>query len=232
MRSLPVTVVLALFPSLVHAIPCQVGSLQSYIDLGGGGCSIEDKLFSSFLDLGVVGDAASIVPADILVIPLSTPGNPGLTFDLGVSATAGELLQSLFSFSVVVLPGGFPIQAVSSSLSGSRVAPDGANTALFCLGTNDPTCPAPDTILLFDIGIDSLLSDSRSLASVAALDLVVDVVVDGGLSGSGSLSSATIRFREVSAVPEPATWLSVGVSLLALSRVRRQRRHASKELAK
>jgi len=231
MRALTVAVGFAVFPcSVVHATTCQVGSLQAYIDLGGAGCSIEDKTVSGFLDLGVLGGATPILPADIMVTPLPTPGNPGLSFDFGVTASAGGLLESLFAFSVAVLPGGMPIEAVGLSLFGSEVAPDGVNTALLCLGTTDPACPTPDPILLFDIGLDSLLTDMRAFPPVATLDLVSDIVVDGGLFGGASLSSATLRFQEVTVVPEPTVWLPA--TLLALSLIRRRSRPAKKEPAK
>ena len=233
MRYLTVTVVLAAFlPSLAQATPCQVGTLQSYIDLGSGGCSIEDKTVSAFVDLGVLGSATPIVPNDITVTPLSTPGNPGLTLDFGATAGPGDLLESLFAFSVAILPGGNPIQAVSLSLLGSEVVPDGVNTAILCLGTTDPACPTPDPILLFDIGDDSQLVDTRTLSPAANLDLVLDVVVDGGLFGGAALSSATLRFLEVAAVPEPAIGFLLGAGLLALDRIRRRTARAMKEHAK
>jgi hypothetical protein len=226
MRLLPLTVLLALIPgSLVDAAPCVFGSLEDYIALGGGGCEIEDKTVSGFLDLGVPGSATPILPADIQVTPLLTPGNPGLTFGFGVTAGAGGMLESLFAFSVAVLPGGLGIEAVSLSLLGSVVVPFGANTALLCFGTTDPGCPTPDPILLFDVGFDSLLTDSREFPPVMTLDLLSDIVVDGGLDGSASLSSATIRFREVAAapVPEPVLWLPVGAVLFALGLIGRPR---------
>jgi hypothetical protein len=227
MRYLAVTAVLAFLPSFARATPCQVGTLQSYIDLGPGGCSIEDKTVSGFVDLGASGGATPILPAAVDVTPLTTPGNPGLTFDFGVSVTAGDFLGSLFSFSVALLPGGMPIEAVSLSMSGSAVTNDGVNTAILCLGTTDPACPTPDPILLFDIGDDSLLVDMRTFPPAAALDLLLDVVVDAGLAGSASLSSATIRFQEqVSAVPEPALGIPLGAGLLALGLRRRRARRA------
>lgn len=231
MRAFSVAVVLAVFPcSMIQATTCEVGSLQSYIDLGVAGCEIEDKTVLGFFDLGVLGGATAILPAEILVTPLATPGNPGLTFDFGVAAAAGDLLESLFAFSVAVLPGGQPIEAVSLSLSGSDVVEDGVNTALLCLGTTDPACPTPDPILLFDIGVDSLLADMRAFPPVTALDLVSDIVVDGGLSGSASLMSATILFHETTGVPEPT--LSLPVALLALGLIHRRSQRTRKELGK
>jgi hypothetical protein len=226
MRVVTVTVVLGLLiPSLARATTCQVGTLQSYIDLGSAGCSIEDKTVSGFLDLGVFGGGTPIAPGHVTVTPISTSGNPGLTFDFGVTAGAGEFLQSLFAFSVAVLPAGGAIEAVSLELLGSTVAPDGANTAILCLGTTDPACPTPATIL-FDIGSDSLLSETLSLLPLAAFDLLFDVGVDGGPSGSASLSGITIRFQESSGgtAPEPAIGIPLGAVLLTLSLMRRRSR--------
>ncbi len=223
MRALAVAFLLAVIPSsLTEATPCLPGSLQSYIDLGSGGCSIEDKTVFGFLDLGILGGAIPILPSDVAVTPIETPGEPGLTFDFGVSAGPGEFFQALFAFSVAVDPGGMPIGAVSLSLGGSAVDPDGANSALLCIGTLDPACPTPDTVILFDIGVDSLLSDSRAFAPLAALDLVADIVVDAGLSGSATLSSATLRFQEIRVVPEPVLSIPLAAGLLALTRIRRR----------
>jgi hypothetical protein len=227
MRAVTVTLALGLLtPSLARATTCQVGTLQSYIDLGSAGCSIEDKNVSGFLDLGVIGGATPIVPGNITVTPISTPGNPGLTFDFGATASAGEFLQSLFAFSVVVLPGGGALEAVSLELLGSEVERDGVNTALLCAGTTDPACPTPDIMILFDIGSDFELSGTLALLSLGALDLVLDVGVDAGISGSASLSAATIRFQEGSggAVPEPAVGIPFGAALLTLGLVRRRSR--------
>jgi hypothetical protein len=207
--------------SSVLATPCQIGSFQSYIDLGSVGCTLEDKTVFGFTDLGVLGSAVPLLGA-ATVTPIVDPGNPGLTFNFGAEAGPGSLLQALFAFSVAIDPGGLPITAVSLFLDGSTVEPDGVNTALLCLGTTDPGCPTPDPILLFDIGIDALLSDSRALPSVAALDLLADVVVDGGLAGGASLTSVTLRFLEVQVVPEPPLVVPLIASFLAVVRMSRR----------
>jgi hypothetical protein len=220
MRVLAIAFLLAVIPSsLAQATPCQIGSFQSYVDLGVGGCMLEDKTVFGFADLGVLGPASPVL-AGVTVTPIADPGNPGLVFNFDAAAGPGELLQALFAFSVSVDPGGMPITAVSLSLEGSTVDLDGVNTALLCLGTTDPACPTLDPILLFDIGIDSLLSDSRALPSVTSLDLLTDVVVDGGLAGSASLTSATLRFLEVQVVPEPSILVPVIAGLIALGRIR------------
>ncbi len=211
--------------ALTAPVDCSPGSLQSYLDLAPEGCTIDDKVVLGFtlLDLLSVGDQIS--PDSILVTPLPTPLNPGFRFDVYSNAAASELLQSRFAFAVLVNPGGRPIGSVSATLGGSLASPDGAVTAVadLCLGAAfvAGTCgAATDTLILFDIGVDALLQGSRGFEPVRTLGVANDIVVDGGLNGSASLSSLTIRFQEV---PEPATFVSVIASLLALTLLRRRR---------
>jgi hypothetical protein len=229
MRALIAACLLTLVPvSSVMATPCQIGSFPSYVALGSGGCTIEDKTVFGFTDFGVLGSAIPML-ATTVVTPIPHSGNPGLLFDFGASAGPGELLQALFAFSVSVDPGGNPISSVSLSLASSSAIPDGVNTAILCLGTLDPACPTPDPIILFDIGIEDELDGARALPLVTDLDLVADVVVDGGTAGSANLSSMTLRFLEVQVVPEPPLVVPLIASLLAL--VRRSRRPIHKEQA-
>jgi hypothetical protein len=195
------------------------------LDLAPEGCSIDDKVVLGFTSLDPLPGGDQIFPDSILVTPLPTPLNPGFRFDVNSNAAARELLQLQFAFAVLVNLGGRPIGSVSTTLDGSLVTSDGAVTAVadLCLGTAfvAGTCGTPtDTLILFDIGVDTLLQDSRGFEPVRTLGVANDIVVDGGLNGSASLSSFTIRFQEV---PEPGTFVSVFASLLALTLLRHRR---------
>lgn len=215
-----VVLVACVFSSMSFASTCLPGSLQDYIDLGSGGCVVDDLTFFNFQDLGVIVGATPIDPADILVNPLSTPGNSGLSFDFsGLGAGAGQFLQSLFGFSVSAT--GAPITGVSQSMSGAVATGDAAVTSLLCIGTADPACPTPDTIALLAIDGFSILSGSLGLSPVSTLDFVGDIGIDGGLGGNASLSNVEMRFQ---AIPEPALWLPLASLLLTLSVIRRKRR--------
>lgn len=211
--------------ALTAPVDCSPGSLQSYLNLAPEGCSIDDKIVLGFTALDPLPGGSEISPDSILVTPLPTPLNPGFRFDINANAGAAELLQSRFAFAVLANPGGQPVARVRSTLGGSLASPDGAVTAVtdLCLGTTfvAGTCGGTsDTLILFDIGVDALLQDSRVFGPIQTVGVANDIVVDGGLNGSASLSSFTIRFQEV---PEPATFVSVITSLLALTLLRHRR---------
>ena len=67
-------------------------------------------------------------------------------------------------------------------------------------------------LIAFDIGIDADLAEQLAFAPVASLAVVKDIAVDGGLTGSGELSSVSNLFR----LPEPGSALLVAAGALAL----------------
>jgi hypothetical protein len=213
--------------ALTAPVECSPGSLQSYFDLSSEGCSIDDKVIFGFAPLVLVANAEEIDPGSIFVTPLTTALQPGFRFDINGSADAGELLQSRLVFIVSVNPGGGPIARVRTGLDGSAATGDGNVTGVtdLCLGgeffSDVGSCPtATDTLIVFNAGFDALLQESRGLSPVTTLGVINDIALDGGSSGSAGLSSFTIRFQEV---PEPATFVPVIASLLALTFLRHRR---------
>ena len=59
-----------LVPAPALASPCIVGSLASYVALGGGGCNIGTAQFFNFLDLPLQGGAFAIPDTALLVNPV------------------------------------------------------------------------------------------------------------------------------------------------------------------
>src|ERR1700682_2624526 len=74
--------------AIAGPLPCVMGSLQSYIDLGSTGCVLEDKLLNNFQFANARQD--NIVPAGISVAPLDTALNPGFSFGGPFMYTAGS----------------------------------------------------------------------------------------------------------------------------------------------
>jgi hypothetical protein len=191
--------------------------------LAADGCTIGDKVILPFSALDLVAGASQISPESIFVKPLAAA--LGLLFEINANAASGELLQSRFAFTVMGDPGAQPIGRVTTSIAGSRVAPDGVNTAVtdlcFGAGVVAGVCATTGgTVILFDIGSDALLQESRGFAPVQTLGVANDITLDGGSSGSAGLSSYTIRFQ---AVPEPATFVPIGAGVAALILLRRRR---------
>jgi hypothetical protein len=206
---------LLLFTAWLPAAPlaCVTGSLASYTSLAMG-CTVNSVTFAGFT--AAASQGALIAPASIVVTPLQTPGSVGFRFDLNSSAAAMEVLGVLINYTVSFA------NSASVTLTGSNVAPDGANTGIvdLCSGNfpgAEPTgCTGISTnALAFDVGFLSELTGGVALPP-GAYDVFVDLTVDGGLAGAASLSSATVMHG----VPEPATAgvLALGLALLAFKR--------------
>ncbi|MEZ5351290.1 MAG: hypothetical protein R2762_01530 [Bryobacteraceae bacterium] len=197
------------FASYAKAAPCVFDSLDSYVALGAGGCSIGPAQFTDFTLLPV--SFTGIDPAAVLIMPGMAPG---FLVTLGATAATGETLQSTFSF----LASGAAFNSATVALIGSVVDFDGANTGVATF------TPGP-TIIAFDIGVDAQLSDMAALGGVPSVLTELDFVIDGGTFGSASLNQGSIAFG-TSAVPEPATALLMLPALLLLA-VRMKRRQIS-----
>jgi hypothetical protein len=214
------------------AVPCVPGSLDGYVGLGSGGCEIADVNFSAF-ELPAVLTGATPIGAELVnVTPVTSSGNPGLSFTFLESISAGtdELLELLIGFRVAA-PGA-SISGNSAELLGTSVNGDGAITLVEdkCIGGlfgSPPTgCSGtPLTLIAFDIGIDADLFASSPFAPAQALDVLADLVLDGGVEGSASLAAgggAQLRFETVNQVPEPASaaLLALGLFAFAVSAIR------------
>ncbi len=191
---------------LADAAPCITGSLQSYTALGAAGCSVGSTQFTSFSLLPV--SFTEISPTDVLL----TPSGLGFLVGLNATASAGQALQSTFSF----FGSGANFLTASVGLIGSSVTVDGANTALgvFAPGGN---------AIAFDIGIDSELTDSVSLGNATSIAAQLDFVVDGGPSGRASLQQGSVTFTaQDTAIPEPSSLLLTLSAFMGLAFIGRR----------
>ena len=123
---------------LVQALPCLPGSLQNYIDLGAGGCTIGSNTLSGFILLSIPAAATPIPAANVTVNPIQNIADFGLDFGLNTNANAGEFFDIRFGYNVT----GLLYSGASVGLSGSEVTPDGANTAIMDLCRGNLFVPA------------------------------------------------------------------------------------------
>ena len=195
-------------------IPCISATLASYTALSMG-CSIGSTVFTGFGAFASVGTA--IDPATVAVTPIFAGIDRGFRFDLNQTAGAGETFGILIGYSVTGAGGG------SIELNGSSVTPDGVNTGVLnaCAGDYDASGPTGCTgAESFGIAFDDG-SSSQSLASLdlptGSFDMFADIVIDGGLSGSASLTSATV----LQEVPEPAAWQVMLTGLASFAGIRK-----------
>jgi hypothetical protein len=199
---------------VTNAAPCLPGSLQSYIDLGAVGCSAGSVQFANFAPAPGLTGATVIDPSEVQVTPGGPAFTPNLQFILGEAAGPGELLDLLFRFEV----SGSGLSGGSLSLAGATATTDGAVTGIenLCIGGSfsgsEPSgCPGlSDALAAFAIDGFSQLSDSRQFPASSFFDVFVNLTVDGGLTGTATLESATVNFN---AVPEPSTFIFVLTAL-------------------
>ena len=215
------------FPALASAGPlCTTSSLQSYINLGAGGCSIgAATLFDFSSDPSLFLGATEIDAAEIVVTPTAILTGVQLDFGLSASAGAGEIVGVLIGYSVT--SPSFNIATLA--MSGSDATSDGVVTAVqdLCLGgtfiTDPTTCTGTlqSQIVLEDelgpIGPSTLTPLS------SFFDVFVDITIDGGTFGSAELDGTVSN--QYGVVPEPTSVLLIGSGLLGMAArsIRRRR---------
>lgn len=195
--------------------PCTTGTLSSYIALGSTGCTIgTNNLFDFQAQSGVTG-ATAIATSTVSLTPLGGALDPGLISSVGVSASSGSLLETIFTYKI----SGNSYISSSLTLTGSSETGSGAVTGLenFCAGgifgpggTTGCTGVAGSLVTLD--GIQG--QDSRSFSSVTLLSVTNDLTFDAGRSGSASGGTLTDRFTAIAAIPEPVTTLLTAVGLM------------------
>ncbi len=204
--------------ALANAATCVNGnSLQSYIGLGAGGCSVGNAQFSMFVDLGAPQTGAiAILPANIAVNTGGTFLMPSLTFGVNRTAQANTLLESFFRFKV-----NSTLVGAALSIIGSGTGTGNANAvADICPGgmfasANLDGCPTSQTMIASTF---SDLSTSTTFAKTSFLDVFMDLTADGGSSGTATLNSVTFG---ATTIPEPATNMLLLTGMVAIALIRR-----------
>ncbi|MBV8894703.1 MAG: hypothetical protein JO266_22455 [Acidobacteria bacterium] len=201
---------------------CVSGSLQSYINLGAGGCDLGAISLSQFALAPGQNGATPINSSQVLVIPGGSQFAPTLQFSLSTTATAPNLLESFFRLRA----SGPMLTGDMLTLNQSSASGDGADTALeyICpgasFGVNSPVgCPGSASLVTFINLSFSQSTDVKTFPATSFFDIFVDLSADGGLTGSANFGSATVQ---ITATPEPASLLLgvTGLALLAVSRCR------------
>jgi hypothetical protein len=151
---------------------------------------------------------------------------PVLLVTLNSSASFGDLFESFFRFRA----DGF-LTGADIGLNSPTAVGDGAVTGVLDVcpggsfsGGQPIGCPtSPGTAIAFATDGFSGLTDSLSFGPTSFFDVFVDLTIDGGLSGSASLPSASVS---IAAIPEPVTefLIAAGLGLIGILLARRPRR--------
>jgi hypothetical protein len=204
-------VILALAMVLCGAALAQAATLQDWIDLGSTGVQIDDKLFYNFSFASSGLDAA-----DVAVIPLNDPFNPGIQFTAAWTVADGDVLDSAIGYSVQVLPGGNAIIDVSAEIQGFGILGDGVVAVAETTSVGN--------LLLNVNGGTTAFAEITFPPTLGPIDVLKDISVNAPEQGDFATVSVVInRFSEVP-VP-PAVWL-FGSGLLGLAGLRFRKNRA------
>ena len=225
-------VCLLLGAGLASAAPmaCPTGTLEGYTTAvnAAGGCTEDGLLFSQFQYLSSASGGAVALPATAVAIaPLVNTAGTGFGFQLaaGFAAGANSVSDSVLQYQVSTLDNLPLLSSVSlgfnGTFTGSGIASVSEN---YCPGGTvvppSAGCPAGlSNIFVQNSNGIIRLQTSATFAGVNSVTVSKDIQVNGGSSGSATISSVTNQFQ---AVPESSPFLLLGSGLVGLALLRQR----------
>jgi uncharacterized protein (TIGR03437 family) len=171
---------------LVSAAPCVPGTLESYIALGPGGCTIDGNVLANFAQAAALSGTINIPPSGLNVFPSGGPSNPGIVVTANVNAASGQVFSTLVNYTIT----GSTYTSETITLSNTTATGNGAASDVENVCTNGnfqaPTyatqCPGSAGSPLVVIG------NGSATASLTAMSLGIthNLVIDSGITGTAS----------------------------------------------
>jgi hypothetical protein len=180
-------------------------SLSTYLSGGANAtCTVLDKTISG---MTFTSSPGGFLPASsVTVEPILTTNNPGLSFQ-SLGSAIGFGPNTLTITYTIHAPSNHPINDASLAISGTTFPTLGGSFQVSELLSNGKSLLASN----------SELTDSITFAPTTSLTVTNNETLTLGI-----LDSATNQFSEAT-IPEPSTWILLGVGLSALGLVPRRK---------
>lgn len=224
--------VLLVGSSSAWASACVPGTLESYMSLGSGGCTIStsngDISFRSFgYNASSSGTALPVTPQGMFVTPEVTAGGAaGFLFSGGWFAesdsTSKSFTRSMIKYSAAGVDGTLIAGADLSLLNHFR---DGPGSGVIA---SETLIPPGASLIAYDTGVGVKDSDSKTFVTpLSSIDFAFkSVLVTGGVGPGFAYLDGV--YNHLSPVPEPATLALVASTLPGLFLLRRRSRFFGK----
>ncbi len=192
-----------------------------------GTCTIGNIELSNFSLVSTANPSGNAIPASSIMLTLdnSLPGQLGMQWNMGMSATgAGNFQDLYFNFKLTGLNG---LRFNSDTLTFNGSATGGGSTgvaSIVCTSGPTNTCPSGDTYIAQVFNPPPILGDTMYFPDSGVIWASKDFVANGVANGTGQISRVnnTYGFSEV---PEPMSFALMGAGLIGIAALRR--RHAA-----
>ncbi len=213
-------------------IACPTGTVQDYTTTvnAAGGCFQDGLLFNQFQYLSSSAGTGVALPASsIAVAPLVNAAGTGFGFQIsgGFAAGPGSVSDGILQYQVSTINNQPLISSLNLSFNGTFTGSGiAAVSENYCPGgTVVPPgagCPTGlSNIFVQNSNGVTILQRGAGFPGVSSLTVSKDIQVNGGTSGTATISSVTNQFQ---AIPEPSAFLLLASGLVGIAAVRRRLR--------
>ena len=185
---------------------CPGGPYSLYL-APGFSCQLGNLTFFGFGYVSTGNPSSLAVPASTLIVtPITTPGNEGLQFGVGMNVASSESV-SRFQDSLV----NFSVSTQAPAITGLQMSFDGAvtgtgitgSTETYCVNNDFFSCPSGGLKQLQVNNPPPIPSASTTFAPAKLISLSKDISATSGINGTAAISKVINTFPNFPPPPQP-----------------------------